>query len=258
MEDPNPQVSGKGIRELKRAGIKVVSGVLEEKARKLNEAYIKYITERVPFVTLKVAMTLDGKIALPTGESKWITGEKARRVVHRMRAASDAILTAIGTVKADNPQLTARLRGAKSPVRVVIDPELETPLEANILKMPPKTILVTKRKNSSRVSAYTDLGTEFIFYEDSLDLNDIMTELGRREITSLMIEGGSSLSSHALHDGVVDKIVFFIAPKIICGKDSYPAVGGIACPSLQDAYKLRDLKVRRVGEDLMIEGYVVK
>ncbi len=258
MVDPNPQVSGKGIRELKRAGIKVVSGVLEERARKLNEAYIKYITERVPFVTLKVAMTLDGKIALPTGESKWITGEKARRVVHRMRAASDAILTAIGTVKADNPQLTARLRGAKSPVRVVIDPELETPLEANILKMPPKTILVTKRKNNSRISAYKDLGAEFIFYEDSLDLNDLMTELGRREITSLMIEGGSSLSSHALHDGVVDKIVFFIAPKIICGKDSYPAVGGIACPSLQDAYKLRDLKVRRVGEDLMIEGYVVK
>ncbi|NOX19683.1 MAG: bifunctional diaminohydroxyphosphoribosylaminopyrimidine deaminase/5-amino-6-(5-phosphoribosylamino)uracil reductase RibD [Nitrospirae bacterium] len=258
MVDPNPQVSGKGIKELERAGIKVVSGVLEERARKLNEAYIKYITQRVPFVTLKVAMTLDGKIALPTGESKWITGERARRIVHRMRAASDAILTAIGTVKADNPQLTARLRGAKSPIRVVIDPELETPLEANILKMPPKTILVTKRKNSSRVSAYTDLGAEFIFYEDSLDLNYLMKELGRREITSVMIEGGSSLASHALHDAVVDKVVFFVAPKIICGKDSYPAVGGTACPGLQDAYKLRDFKARRVGEDLMIEGYVVK
>ncbi len=258
MEDPNPQVSGRGIKELKKAGIEVISGVLEERAKRLNEAYIKYITQRLPFVTLKVAMTLDGKIALPTGESKWITGERARRLVHRMRASSDAILTAIGTVKADNPQLTARLRGAKSPVRVVIDPELETPPEANILKMPPETILVTKAKNKDRAGDFKERGAEFIFYEGDLDLKDLMRKLGKREITSVMIEGGSSLSSHALHDGVVDKVVFFIAPKIICGKDSYPAVGGMACQSLQDAYRLRDLKAKRVGEDLMIEGYVVK
>ncbi|RMG72144.1 MAG: hypothetical protein D6710_05165 [Nitrospirae bacterium] len=154
--------------------------------------------------------------------------------------------------------MTARIKGARSPLRVVIDPHLETPLEANILKIPPQTIIVTMAENKPRCPEYEGRGVEFIFYDNELDMKELMKELGKREITSVMIEGGASLSSHALHDGVVDKVVFFIAPKIICGRESFPAVGGQACPSLQEAYRLRDLKTRRVGEDLMVEGYVVK
>ena len=126
MKDPNPKVSGKGIAELEKAGIKIITGVLEENARSLNESYIKYITTGMPFVILKIAMTLDGKIATPEGESKWITGEKARKMVHRLRGSVDAVMTAIGTVKADNPMLTCRVPGYNNPVRIIIDPRLET------------------------------------------------------------------------------------------------------------------------------------
>ena len=149
MKDPNPKVSGKGIQELEQAGIKVISGILEDKARRLNEAYIKYITTKKPFVMLKIAMTLDGRIATPEGQSKWITGEKARGMVHKLRSSVDAVMTAIGTVKADDPELTVRLgrsgskgQGPRNPIRIVIDPELEIPLNSRILRTPPDTIIV--------------------------------------------------------------------------------------------------------------------
>ena len=146
MQDPNPKVEGKGIAELRRAGIKVVSGVLEQRAKSLNEYYIRHITTGKPFVILKAAMTLDGKIATPEGESKWITGEKARREVHRLRGGADAILTAIGTVKADDPSLTCRTGRYKSPRRIIIDPRLEISEEARVLTVPPDTVIVTKKK----------------------------------------------------------------------------------------------------------------
>ncbi len=147
MTDPNPKVSGKGIAELQDAGIEVTSGILENEAKKLNEAYTKYITTKKPFVTLKVAMTLDGKIATPEGQSKWITGEQARKKVHTLRSHVDAIMTAIGTVKADDPQLTVRMKKGKSPLRIVIDPNLEIPLHAKILQTPPPTLIVTKERD---------------------------------------------------------------------------------------------------------------
>ena len=150
MTDPNPKVSGKGISELKDAGIEVTSGVLENEARKLNEAYTKYITTGKPFVTLKVAMTLDGKIATPEGQSKWITGEQARKKVHTLRSRADAIMTAIGTVKADDPQLTVRMKKGKNPLRIVIDPNLEIPLHAKILRTPPPTIIVTRERRGKK------------------------------------------------------------------------------------------------------------
>ena len=271
MKDPNPKVSGKGIEELEKAGIKVISGILEEGAKRLNEAYIKYISTRIPFVTLKVAMTLDGKIATPEGESKWITGEKAREKVRQLRGSVDAIMTAIGTVKADNPQLTvrgqgfkgSRVQGVKSPKRIVIDPHFEIPIDARILETPPETIVVTRKsevrsqKSEEKMKILSDKGVQIIEYKDEkLDLQWLMEKLGRMEITSLLVEGGSSLNAHVLEDGVVDKVMFFIAPKIIGGGESFSAVGGKSFRKLADAYQLKGMKVKRVGEDILVEGYI--
>ena len=262
MTDPNPKVAGKGIRELRNAGVEVVEGVLEEKAAKLNEAYIKYIKTGLPFVTLKVAMTLDGKIATPEGQSKWITGEAARKIVHKMRSANDAVLTAIGTVKADNPSFTSRIKCGIDPKRIVIDPDLETPLDYNVCSVPPDTFLVTRTGSGPRplnLKLVTEKGLKIIEYKGKrVDLGWLMKQLGLTGITSVMIEGGSSLNSYALQDGIVDKVVFFIAPKIIGGKESIPAIGGLSFRRLEDAFRLNDLKVRKVGDDLMVVGYITK
>jgi diaminohydroxyphosphoribosylaminopyrimidine deaminase/5-amino-6-(5-phosphoribosylamino)uracil reductase len=274
MKDPNPKVSGMGIAELERSGLEVRSGILQDEAKRLNEAYIKHITTGRPFVILKIAMTLDGKIATPEGESKWITGDKARRRVHRLRSSVDAVLTAIGTVKADNPELTARFRGSKNPLRVVIDPNLEIDADAKILRMPPQTTIVTRNALSDPTSVkggegglpmssqdqkiirLKQSGVQFIFYEDTLDLKWLMEKLVEQHIISVLIEGGSSLNAHALEDGIVDKVMIFIAPKMIGGKNSYPAVGGKTFKKLEEAYRLRDMSISKIGDDLLIEGYM--
>jgi len=259
MKDPNPKVAGKGIAELEKAGIKVIVGILEEKARHLNESYIKYITTGTPFVVLKIAMTLDGKIATPEGESKWITGEKARKIVHRLRGSSDAIMTAIGTVKADDPMLDCRISGYKNPVRIIIDPQLETGLDSQVASCPPETIIVTRSTNAdiSLWNKFRERGITFIQYQsEKLDLKWLMQKLGKLTVTSVLVEGGSSLSAYCLEAGIVDKVMFFIAPKIIGGRDSFPAVGGKSFRRLSDAYRLKDLKTRRIGEDILVEAYV--
>jgi len=258
MKDPNPKVSGKGIEELRKARIEVVAGILEEKACKINEFYIKQITTGLPFVILKVAMTLDGKIATPEGESQWITGEQARKEVHRLRASVDAVMTAIGTVKADNPQLTCRAVKGMDPVRIIIDPALEISPEARILTCPPRTIVVTHEvvpaKNKSLL---TNRGVSFLCYTGKrLDLAWLMKELHAMGITSVLVEGGSSLNSSCLEAGIVDKAMFYIAPKIIGGRESFPAIGGSSFRRLDDAYRLTKTLVRRIGEDIVIEGYL--
>lgn len=258
--DPNPNVSGKGIEELKRHGIAVVSGVLDNEAQRLNEAYIKYITTKTPFVTLKVAMTLDGKIATPEGQSKWITGEKARKIVHRIRSNVDAVLTAVGTVKADNPEFTVRLvKGNRNPRRIVIDPNLEIPLNYKIFNQPPETLVVTKKTQNSKfkIQELRDKGIGIIEYEgERVDLKWLMEKLGEMEITSVMIEGGSSLNAYAIQDGIIDKLVIFIAPKIIAGKASIPAFGGNVFRRLEDACITQHIEVNRAGDDLMLECYL--
>ena len=258
MEDPNPHVSGKGIKTLQRAGIKVESGLMEDKARELNLAYIKHVTTGLPYVTLKAAMTLDGKIATPEGQSKWITGPEARRVVHRMRSDADALLSAIGTVKADDPEFTARIRGGRNPVRVLIDPDLDVPDRSRVLNTPPHTIIVT-RKGGQRALDLRARGVGILQYEGRLDLAWLMGELGKIGITSVMAEGGSSFNWHCLDEGIVDRVVFFVAPKVIGGSESISSVGGgKSFRKLEDAIGLMNMRSRMVGEDLMITADVKK
>lgn len=259
MRDPNPKVSGKGIEILKRHGIKVIEGVMEEEVKKLNEFYIKYITSKRPFVILKIAMTLDGKIATPLGESKWITSEKSRKFVHLMRSRVDALLSAYGTVLKDNPLFTARIKGGKNPLRVIIDPELKIPLNYHVYNPPPNTIAVVHetKLNHENIKHLMHRGIEIIpFSSEKVDLQWLMEELGKRQITSLMIEGGSSLNSYALWSGIVDKLMIFIAPKIIGGINSYPSVGGKIYKKLNEAFEIKDLKIKMFGCDIFIEGYL--
>lgn len=262
MMDPNPKVSGKGIEELRRSGITVVSGVLEDRAKKLNEFYIKHITSRIPFVVLKVAMTLDGKIATPAGESKWITGESARREVHRLRGSVDAVLSAIGTVAADNPKLTCRSgnrsRAFKDPIRVIVDPDLRITHDANVLLCPPKTIIVTKESSdNSKKEALSEIGVHFIEYVTArLDLKWLLKRLHDMDITSVLVEGGSSLNSSCLESEIVDKVMFYIAPKIIGGRDSFPSVGGKEFRTLAQSHRIVRSSMRRIGDDFVIEGYL--
>jgi diaminohydroxyphosphoribosylaminopyrimidine deaminase/5-amino-6-(5-phosphoribosylamino)uracil reductase len=268
MKDPNPKVFGQGINELQKHGVEVAKGLLEQKAKRLNEAYIKFITSGTPFVILKVAMTLDGKIAASDGYSKWITGEKARAIVHKMRSSVDAVMTGIGTVKADNPNLTVRhykKREIKNPKRFVIDPGLESPLDYNIFNIPPETIVVASKTILEKVgsafeekkNALIKKGVHVLEYEgEKVDLGWLMKKFGEMGICSLMIEGGSSLGASSLNSGIVDKVVFFIAPKILGGRHSIPAIGGTYSRSLQESLKIDDIKITRVGQDIMIVGYV--
>ncbi|MBI5101295.1 MAG: bifunctional diaminohydroxyphosphoribosylaminopyrimidine deaminase/5-amino-6-(5-phosphoribosylamino)uracil reductase RibD [Nitrospirae bacterium] len=260
MEDPNPKVSGKGIEVLRRAGIEVSAGLLEEKAVELNEYYIKHIRTGLPFVVLKAAITLDGRIATPDGESKWITGEKARRAVHGLRGNVDAIMTAIGTVRADDPRLTCRIKGRPSPVRVILDPRLEINPDANVLTCPPRTLIVTaKAGKTEKKKLLRQRGMEFIEHEGKrADLPALMKTLGSMGIISVLVEGGSSLNASCLESGIVDKVMFFTAPKIIGGRDAIPVVGGDVSRSLSGAHRIVKTRMRRFGEDFLIEGYVQK
>lgn len=261
MRDPNPKVSGKGIETLTTHGIDVKTGVLEKEALKLNEFYVKYITTHEPFVILKTAMTLDGKIATPTGNSKWITSEKSRRYVHILRSRVDALLSAYGTVIHDNPLFTSRIKNGKNPLRVIIDPELKIPLNFNVYNPPPKTIAVVHSDfiNQDKAKELMKRGVELLeFSSEKVDLSWLMKELGKRGITSLLIEGGSSLNSYALWSGVVDKIMIFIAPKIIGGFNSYPVVGGKLYRDIPEAFKVNNLRIKRIENDILIEGYIAK
>lgn len=255
MKDPNPKVSGKGMAELEAAGIETKCGILEDDAKALNPAYIKYITTGMPLVTLKAAMTLDGKIATPEGQSKWITSEASRRIVHRLRASVDAIITGIGTVAADDPELTARLRGARQPVRIIIDPSLRIPKGARVLRTPPQSMIVTRADNAKSRDLESS-GIKMIRFQGELDMFWLLRELGGMGMTSVLVEAGSTLNGHALLSGIVDRVMFFVAPKIIGGSAAYPVVGGTSFRPLESALRLTEMRVRRVGMDLLIEGKI--
>lgn len=263
MADPNPLVAGKGFARLREAGIEVTVGILEKEARALNEAFIKYITTRRPFVILKTAMSLDGKIATVTGESKWITGPEARRYVHELRDSCDAILVGIGTILKDDPSLTTRLpEGGRDPVRVILDSRARTPLTARVLNQESTAstlIAVTEMAPRERVAALREAGAEVLACGPgpAVDLEVLLSALGEREITSLLVEGGSTVNASFLMQGLVDKLVWFIAPLIIGGAGAIGPVGGSGVRHLARAIRLRELSIRQLGSDLCVEAYPV-
>jgi diaminohydroxyphosphoribosylaminopyrimidine deaminase/5-amino-6-(5-phosphoribosylamino)uracil reductase len=261
MPDPNPKVSGKGIEELQKAGIKTVVGVMKNEAIKLNEAFSKFITKKEPFVILKIAQSLDGKIATAKGESKWITGTMARKHVHRKRKEIDALLVGIGTVKMDTPSLDCRISGSVNPYRVIVDSSLQIPLNAKVLKRDDgKTIIATTQKSSKKkIGSLTKRGIKILIVRDKqgrVDLKSLMKKLGKLDITSIMIEGGGTIASSAFSSRIVDKVMFFIAPKIIGGVDAIPSIGGKSPAFLKNAYKLQNINIMNFGEDILIEGYL--
>lgn len=262
--DPNPLVAGKGAERLKAAGIDVEIGLLSEEAKRLNEAFFTLIATGRPFVILKVAASLDGKIATKAGESRWITGEAARKKVHELRDEVDAVLVGIGTVLKDDPLLTVRLdrEGTRDPLRVIVDSHARLPLEANVLKDPRKALVaVSPEAPKERVEALRSRGAEVLLIEGAsgkVSLGRLMEELGKRGIVSVMIEGGSEVNASAFHEGIVDKLILFYAPLLIGGKEAPSIVGGSGIEYLPQAIRLKDLRIERLGNDLLIEGYIQK
>ncbi len=264
VKDPNPLVSGEGGRQLRRAGVSVRFGLAAPEARRANESYLKYIRTGLPFVFVKSAISLDGKTATKTGDSRWITGGGAREKVHELRDGADAIMVGIGTVRADDPSLTTRLPAGSGsdPVRVIIDPLLRLPRSAKVLNRGAGAgvVVVTGRHAPpERAERLRVAGAELLVVEGAgkrIDMRRLMEILGRRGMTSVMIEGGSEVAASAFEAGVVDKVVYFIAPKIIGGRDAPTAVGGEGITWLRDAIRLRDMRVSPLEGDFMVEGYV--
>jgi len=266
MIDPNPLVAGKGIGILRKAGIEVTTGVIESKIRKTNEIFIKYITEKKPFCIMKTAMTIDGKIATSTGDSKWISNEKSRAYVHELRNMVTGIMVGIGTVLSDDPELTTRREGliSKNPIRIILDSEAKIPLESKVLKCDEKTktiLATTKLASDAKIEDIKKMGAQVIVTPSVnkwVDLNYLMGELGDMGIDSILLEGGSTINYSALERGIVDKVITFISPKIFGGTSGKTPVGGMGINYVKDSIMLTDTEVVRFDEDIMIEGYVKK
>jgi len=265
MRDPNRQVKGRGVARLHRAGIEVIVGCLREEAEELNEAYIHWIKTGRPFVILKAAMTLDGKIATAGGESRWITGEEARRQVHRMRSQVDAVMVGIGTVLHDDPQLTARLpgRAVRQPVRVIVDSRLRIPFTAQVLSRKGGgeiLIATTAHASKPRIEKLQRLGVTVLILpteQGRVSLRACVIELGKRGMTSVLLEGGSEMNASAFSAGLVNRLRLYMAPAVLGGQDAKGIVGGASPASLTDAWRLKDVRVTRVGEDLLLEALVL-
>ncbi len=266
MIDPNPLVSGHGREELETKGIKTVVGEYEQEARDINEAYIKFITTGMPFVTVKFAMSLDGKIATSSGNSKWISSDEARQYSHTLRCASDAIMAGANTVLIDDPHLTTRCgsgRGGttrKQPLRVIVDGKGRTPLTARMFGEPGKTLVALGRPaGPGETDAFARAGAELLEVPAAggiIDLGKLLKALAGRKITSVLVEGGGILFGSLFDSGLVDKVVAFIAPVIIGGEKAKTAVAGRGVGKVVDSLKLERVNVLRLGRDVMVSGYV--
>jgi diaminohydroxyphosphoribosylaminopyrimidine deaminase / 5-amino-6-(5-phosphoribosylamino)uracil reductase len=265
MEDPNPKVAGRGIRMLEEAGIEVVTGVLQKEAEKLNEIFIKYITQQKPFVILKSAMTLDGKIASVSGDSRWISGEVSRQFVHGLRNRVSGIMVGIQTVLQDNPLLTTRLPGGegRDAVRIVVDSSGRIPLDCKLLNpalSKARVILATTSKiRKEKEERLRELGVTIVKLDGDqcrVNLPMLMEELHRQEMDSILLEGGGTLNAAALEQKIIDKAVIFIAPRFIGGEHAPTLAGGPGRTRMADAIRLKDMVVEMCGEDIKVEGYI--
>ncbi len=259
--DPNPRVAGRGLDTLRQAGISVTLGEGRDQAEELIAPHSTYITTRRPLVTLKFAMSLDGKIATRTGDSKWITGEQSRRYVHTLRARSDAIMAGIGTVLADDPQLTARDAEATplpyQPLRVIVDSRGRTPPDAALLRQPGETLIAVSNISDEARTALESAGAEVFAApapDGRVDLPALLTELGRREVTSLFVEGGGTLAGSLLDARLVHRVVAFVAPVIIGGARAPSPIAGRGATLMSDALPLTHVKIERFGDDLAVIG----
>lgn len=266
MKDPNPLVAGKGIEILRANGVEVITGVLEKESKRMNEIFIKYITTKLPFCMLKTAMTLDGKIATHTGDSKWITNEASRAYVHYLRQKYSAVMVGIGTILQDDPSLNTRLPGkvVSDPVRIIIDTHARIPVHAKVLNISSSagTILATTElAPEDKLIQLRNRNIDIIITplkNNRVDINYLMKALGERNIDSVLLEGGSELNYSALNSGVVDKISAFIAPKIVGGNGAKTPVGGEGTAFMKNACQLTGIELQHFGDDIMIEAYLRK
>jgi diaminohydroxyphosphoribosylaminopyrimidine deaminase/5-amino-6-(5-phosphoribosylamino)uracil reductase len=261
IEDPNPLVKGRGVAHLKQAGLDVKVGILENECHRLNEVFCKYIVQREPFIILKMAATLDGKLATRNGESQWITGETSRRFVHRLRDQVDGVVVGIGTVLKDDPMLTARIRGGRDPYRIVFDSRLRIPENARVVDLSPsKTIVATTEMASQdKIERLRKKGVRVLISDSKsgkVDLKSSLLKLGELGLMSLLVEGGSQINGSFLDQGLIDKIFLFLSPKLI-GDPLAPGIfSGEGVLHLRETFSVTEIRTRRMGEDILIEGYL--
>lgn len=257
--DPNPLVAGKGLDILKRAGIAVEVGILDGECRRLNEPFFKFMATGRPFVILKSAMTLDGKTATSSGDSKWITNEKSRQYVHKVRGMVDAVMVGVDTVVADDPQLTCRTCRGRNPIRIVVDSNLRTPPNAQILVQPlsARTIIATTVAGGEKAAFLRACGAEILpcaAKSERVDLFDLFGQLGKMGIQSVLVEGGATLAGEVVRSGFPDKYLLFYAPKLVAGEGA-GAFAGRGVDRIADTIGLGNITTRRFGSDILMEAY---
>ncbi|MGB9920981.1 MAG: bifunctional diaminohydroxyphosphoribosylaminopyrimidine deaminase/5-amino-6-(5-phosphoribosylamino)uracil reductase RibD [Moorellales bacterium] len=261
--DANPRVRGRGLLRLAAKGLQVEVGLERRSARRLNEAFAKYVVTGIPWVSLKMAMSLDGKAATRTGDSRWITGPTARQLVHELRHRHDAVLVGVGTILRDNPQLTVRWRAGRDPIRIVLDSSLRLPLTSRVLTVrssAPTWVATTAYCNPNRRRALEEAGVEVLAVEGTgsrVDLHQLLVTLGQRGVTSVLVEGGPTVAAAFLEADLVDRLYLFVAPKVVGGREAPGPVGGSGVGRMTEALRLHQMEIRPVGADWLVTGYPV-
>lgn len=253
--DPNPLVSGKGLATLKQAGITVSAGLLKAEARKLNEAFFTFHEKKRPFVTIKFACSLDGKIATSTGDSRWITNDKARTFARHLRSQHQAILVGINTVLTDNPNLGVRIKNKKDPIRVILDPTLKIPLQADVLRDENALIVTTLGNQKAKLIQQRNIPL-IIFPKNPISIKELLSQLWQRKIVSILVEGGSKILGSFIDEKQADKLYAFYAPIILGGESAITAVSGKGVERVADSIHLKNISFKKLDDNFLISGYI--